>query len=64
VVLAVPDEDTLISWADMLCYERSECADYVLFHEPDLGDGEHTALATVDDGERFASLPLAGYAMT
>jgi hypothetical protein len=64
VVLAVPDEAALIAWADSLCFPDCRWDDYVLFHEPDLGEGEHTALAVVDDGERFASLPLAGYAMT
>ena len=61
VVLGVPDEDTLLAWADTLCFPDCKRDEYVLFHEPDLG--EHTALAVVDDGERFASLSLAGAAM-
>ncbi len=52
VVLAVRHEDDLSdAWED----DRSG----VLFHEPDLGD-EATAYATVADGARYSSLPLAG----
>lgn len=50
MVLSVPDEDTLLSYAD---------ATGVTFHEPDVDD-EATAFATVCDGARFSCLPLAG----
>lgn len=50
VILAVPDEATLLSYAT---------DDGVLFREPDLGD-EATAFATVSEGSAYSSLPLAG----
>lgn len=59
VVLTVDDEEQLLGWADVLGWK--DRSDYALFHEPDLG--EHTALAIVSDGTRFAGLPLAGCAM-
>lgn len=50
VVLAVPDEAALLSFADSAG---------VVFREPDVGD-EATAFATVSDSTRFSCLPLAG----
>lgn len=56
VVLAVPDEETLLHYADLDFYTRKYG---VLFTEPDLDD-EATAYAIVSDGDRFSCLPLAG----
>lgn len=69
VVLEVPNEEELLAYADLLSgwngrpdprYIRS----FVLFYEPDIGDGEHTALATVSEGVEFADLLLAGTVMS
>lgn len=60
VVLSVPDEATLLDYADAACMARGE-KPYHLFHEPDID--AHTALCTVSDGTEFSDLPLAGAAM-
>lgn len=67
VVLGVPDERSLLEWADRIigwCGPHAEIqhdGGLVVFHDPDVGEGgEHTALALVTSGEEFASLPLAG----
>jgi hypothetical protein len=57
VVLQVSDEESLIGWRDTITDP------YVLFYDPDVGEGEFTALATVGTGEQFSSLPLAGRSM-
>lgn len=62
VVLSVPDEDTLLEWADVLsgfCSSHLQSVKpYSLFFEPDINS--HTALCCISDGREFASLPLAG----
>lgn len=61
VVLAVENEEELLSWADRLSgCSAQQRADkpYALFFEPDID--EHTALACVSDGREFSHLPLAG----
>lgn len=60
VVLSVPDEDTLLGFADGAWMGRDD-KPYHLFHEPDID--AHTALCTVSDGAEFSGLPLAGAAM-
>lgn len=59
VVLEVPDEETLLAYADAV---SEGIPPFTLFHEEDL-DGEATTLATVSTGEMFSSLPLAGRSM-
>jgi len=55
VYLSVPDEPALIRWKDQLDRRGIETS---LFREPDLDDA-FTALAAVDEGKIFSSLPLA-----
>jgi peptidyl-tRNA hydrolase len=57
VVLAVPDQDTLLEWADLV-YDDGH--PYLLVFEPDID--QHTALV-IGPGPyhaRLSSLPLAG----
>lgn len=63
-MLHVADEDELLGYADILSgWTARPCRKpFALFHEPDLGAGEHTALASVSDGREFSRLPLAGAA--
>lgn len=63
VVLQVPDERALTEWANRLSADPEWTDPFVLFHDPDVGDGEYTALSTVSTGECFSSLPLAGRSM-
>jgi len=52
VLLKIQSEQALLDWAKKL--DRQQ---YALFTEPDIGD-QATALATLDTGEMFRSLPL------
>jgi hypothetical protein len=63
VVLQVTEEEALIEWRSRFDYAHKGTVPYVLFFDPDVGDGEYTALATVTTGEEFADLPLAGRSM-
>lgn len=58
ILLSVPDEDTLLAWAEACTAAGVETA---LMIEPDLGD-EATALAVGPSelGPSFSSLPLHG----
>lgn len=69
VVLGVPDEDELLVWADRLlgfCGPHADLSEpdmpIVVFHDPDVGSGEHTAIAVVAGPDKFPSLQLAGKA--
>lgn len=59
VCLAVADQTQLLEHAGLV-ETREPARPFHLFHEPDLGAGELTALAIVDTGEQFSNLPLAG----
>lgn len=57
-VLQVPDEETLLDYADMAWKGGHE---FVCFYDPDVSGGSHTALA-IEPGEfhlALSSLPLA-----
>lgn len=58
VLLSVPDETSLVSFAETLAAAGVPCS---LVVEPDIGD-EHTALAVAPTGigNAFAHLPLHG----
>lgn len=64
ILLSVPDEDTLLGYADLTAYAG---VPYTLINEPDLhglspGEGGHTAMAIAPSqiGSRLSSLPLLG----
>lgn len=54
VYLKVKNEEKLLDWAYKLKVEK---VPFEIFTEPDIGN-EHTALATVSDGEMFRKLRL------
>lgn len=65
VLLSVPDEDTLLDWADFFigfCASSNKLeAPWTLFYEPDID--EHTSLAAILDPKqatRLSHLPLLG----
>lgn len=64
ILVSVPDEDSLLEWADLVYREG---VPYSLVTEPDLPNGvndvgQHTSLAVNPShlGDRFSSLPLLG----
>jgi hypothetical protein len=59
IVLEVPDEETLVTYAERV---RTDGVPITVFVEEDLDD-QATALAVVCDGRHFSSLPLAGRSM-
>lgn len=58
IVLGVPDEDTLLDYADLAHFEG---VPYTMMVEPDLGN-QHTSLAVAPSHlwQKFSALPLLG----